>query len=162
MGSHRSDTFPDGLATTVRAVMTAPVVSVAQSDTVRNVIEKMVAGRISSLVVVGSEQQVVGMVSASDLLKVVLETDKTLDSDYPHFDDCLWAVDLIQRKLGSDKATEVMSEVVTTVDAEATVRHAAALMRRSQLHHLPVVDSEGRLAGMLSSHDFVRLIAALG
>ncbi len=161
MGSKTEATFPAGLATQIRAVMTTPAVSVCQSDTVRDLIHKMVEGQISSLVVVGDDNQVVGMVSASDLLKVVLATEQTLDSDYPHYDDCLWAVDLIQQKLGSDKVSEVMSEVIITVAAEDSVQRAAEIMFRDHLHHLPVVETDGRLVGMLSSQDFVKFVVGL-
>lgn len=161
MGTANDPSFPNGLSTQVRAVMTTPAVSVRQSDTVRDVINKMVEGQISSLAVVDQAGKVAGMVSASDLLKVVLATDKALDSDYPHYDDCLWAVDLIQQSLGTDKVSEVMSEVITTVCADESIQRAAEIMHRDHIHHLPVVDPSGPLLGMLSSHDFVKLVAAL-
>lgn len=54
--------------------------------------------------------------------------------------------------------TEIMSTTVQVVEPEMSVTEAAAVMINHGIHHL-VVMSRGRIVGMLSSLDFVRLIA---
>ena len=106
-------------------------------------------------------EEFAGIVSAADLIRTVLDTEAILDSDYPHYDDCLWAVDLIQERLGTDPVTRVMTEVLVTVRPETTMHHAACIMLNHQVHHLPVVDHHGKLVGMLSATDFLRLTAGI-
>jgi acetoin utilization protein AcuB len=49
-----------------------------------------------------------------------------------------------------------MSSDVVTIRPERTVRDALELMTDHRIRHLPVVDEEGRLVGMLSSRDATR------
>lgn len=50
---------------------------------------------------------------------------------------------------------ELMSSNVTTLTAGTGLREAAALMRSTGLSSLPVVDGEGRVAGVLSEGDLL-------
>ena len=52
---------------------------------------------------------------------------------------------------------QVMSYGVYVVDPESTAQEAAKLMIHHKIHHLLVIE-ETRIAGMLSSMDFVRLV----
>ncbi|WP_372721809.1 HPP family protein [Novipirellula sp.] len=139
--------------------MSKSISSVNRDSTVRDVLELMKTGNVSSIPVVDAAGNVIGIVTRSDLAGVVLSTDQLLDSDYPHFEDCLWAVELIQRRFGTDKVTEVMSENVASVQPETTMCDAAKQMVDDGFHHLAVT-KEKKLLGMLSASDFVRLVAS--
>jgi CBS domain-containing protein len=54
---------------------------------------------------------------------------------------------------------EIMTAPVVTVHPELDVRHAAELMCRRVLVRVPVVDAEGRLAGIVSRADLLRAVA---
>lgn len=54
---------------------------------------------------------------------------------------------------------QVMTEKVIVVLPEASAQAAAKLMVKKQIHHLVVME-EGNIVGMLSSADFVRLVAS--
>jgi acetoin utilization protein AcuB len=54
---------------------------------------------------------------------------------------------------------EVMSTGPTTISADAPIAEAARLRRTLDLRHLPVVDAQGKLVGMLSDHDLKRMFA---
>jgi CBS domain-containing protein len=47
---------------------------------------------------------------------------------------------------------------VVTIDSEATVQEAAAKLVQNDVGSLPVLDAEGRLAGVLSERDVLRLV----
>lgn len=51
------------------------------------------------------------------------------------------------------RVRELMTATPMTIDPEAPVETAAAVMRERGLRHLPVVDREGRLIGMLTDRD---------
>ncbi|RMF39465.1 MAG: CBS domain-containing protein [Alphaproteobacteria bacterium] len=54
------------------------------------------------------------------------------------------------------KARDVMTTAVISVDENATVEEAVRLMLDHHVSGLPVVDSDGRLVGMLSEGDLLR------
>ncbi|WP_161604213.1 CBS domain-containing protein [Roseiconus nitratireducens] len=142
----------------VESWMNRKVHSVHRDASVRDVLEIMAKEVIASVPVVGEKGEVVGIVTLGDLARVVLSTEQVLDSDFPHYEDCFWAVDLFQRRLGSDPVLNVMSENVTCVRPDQSMREAALIMIRDRIRHLAVVDERG-LVGMLAAIDFVRLIA---
>jgi CBS domain-containing protein len=49
-----------------------------------------------------------------------------------------------------------MSAPVVVVTPEATVEEGMAMMSERRIRHLPVVDAEGAVAGMISIGDLVR------
>lgn len=50
-------------------------------------------------------------------------------------------------------ARDLMTEKPVTIRATATVRRAAELLQSLDIRHLPVVDEDGNLVGMLSDRD---------
>jgi CBS domain-containing protein len=57
-----------------------------------------------------------------------------------------------------------MTSAVTTLDRNATLRAADDVMRLGRIRHLPVVDSDGALVGIVSQRDLFHsgLLRALG
>lgn len=56
------------------------------------------------------------------------------------------------------RAQDVMVRDPQTVTPSTTVWTALALMRQGDVRHLPVVDDDGTLRGILSNRDFRRLL----
>ena len=146
--------------TLVQEWMSPAVITVSCDQTVRDALAKLGEHQVSALPVLDGQGHFVGLVTIADFLRALMATGQALDADYPHYDDCLWAVELIQRKLGTDTIRSVMTEVIETVTPEDSMCKAARTMFRLGLHHLPVVWNDGKLAGILSSMDFVRLLAS--
>ncbi len=53
----------------------------------------------------------------------------------------------------------VMSQAVT-INAETSIKEAARIMIERNVNHLPVIDAEGRLVGIVTSWDIARAVAA--
>jgi CBS domain-containing protein len=51
-----------------------------------------------------------------------------------------------------------MRAPVATIAAESSVREAAALMRERAIRHLPVIDDQGRLIGIVTDRDLRQVI----
>ena len=56
------------------------------------------------------------------------------------------------------RAQDVMVRDPQTVTPSTTIWAALALMRQGDIRHLPVVDDDGTLRGILSNRDFRRLL----
>lgn len=54
------------------------------------------------------------------------------------------------------KVADIMTPAAITVPKSTMVSHAEQTMRESDIRHLPVVDSEGHLLGILSDRDVLR------
>ena len=56
------------------------------------------------------------------------------------------------------KVSALMTEEVWTLDQEKRLYHASALMEEHGIRHVPVIDAEGRLLGIVSDRDVKRQI----
>ena len=62
-----------------------------------------------------------------------------------------------QQKAAGDTAAELMTRPAVTVPATETVTGAARLMDAARVKRMPVVDDGGRLIGIVSRRDLVRM-----
>ena len=94
-----------------------------------------------------SGERLIGMISASDMLRLSL---------------AIYGVDerTVDAMLDSEHTIEsVMSTKLTTIGAKDTVRTAAELLSEGVFHSLPVVDGE-KLVGIVTSTDIIKYLLA--
>ena len=60
------------------------------------------------------------------------------------------------------KVSEIMNQPLLTVHKQQTIQDCSLLMKKHQIHHLPVQDEEGNLIGMISASDFLVVAEAMG
>ena len=111
-------------------VMHRSVVTTVPHKSLGHVRDIMARNHISSVPVVNSENEVVGIITTSDLAK------------------------------GHDDGTpisHIMPEQVYSVPAYSDVHIAARIMRNHHIHHL-VVTHEREIVGVLSSFDLLQLV----
>ena len=105
------------------------------------------------------------MTTVADALKAMKHIDtKCLVIDKHHQDDeygILLTSDIARHVLGKDRAAErvnvyeVMAKPVITVDHEMDIRYCARLFDRFHLSRAPVVESNGKVVGIISFTDMV-------
>lgn len=54
---------------------------------------------------------------------------------------------------------EIMTAPVMTLSQEESIRKAGELFRNKRFRHLPIVNSEGILVGIISDRDYLRVLA---
>ena len=140
----------------VADVMTNRVLTVHSKTSTGKVLEIMEEKHVSALPVV-DDGKCVGIVTATDLVRLIRETNGALRAGYPHYEDCLWAVDLAHRKLDQQPVREIMSVCVEKVSPDTLLCEAAKRLSSSERHHL-VVEKDGELIGFLSSWDIAGAI----
>lgn len=134
-----ADTFPPPALTPpagrarVRDCMSRPGIAVTPATDFATVAAVLSASRRGVVPVVSPDGTVTGVVAASDLLTAYAEESP-------------------RRELS---ARDLMTGPAVTVPEGATVPAALALLTGEGLHHLPVVDADGRLVGLLTSHDLL-------
>ncbi|MCO8120382.1 CBS domain-containing protein [Stieleria sp. TO1_6] len=141
---------------TVGDAMTNAVLTVESMTPTGIVLELMEAQQVSALPVVDGDR-CVGIVTAMELVRLIRETNAALRSGFPHYEDCLWAVELTHRKLDDNPICEIMNMGVERVTPGVPLCEAAQRMCSSSQHHL-VVEQDGQLLGFLSSWDVAAAI----
>lgn len=149
----------------VRDVMTREVASVNGSTPFRDIAEVLVAHEVSAVPVVDGEGHVIGVVSEADLLRKEEFREQYYREDYrPSLRTRLR--DLIhlpgasaEQRARGETAAELMTAPAITIKPYTSVVSAARVMAEHGIKRLPVVDDDGRLEGVVSRHDLVKVFA---
>jgi len=138
----------------VADVMTTLVVSVRPDTGYQRVADLLVQHAISAVPVVDEEGTVLGVVSEADLLPKL---------NYPEHVPVHPLVSrrrrAANRRALGDTAGELMTSPAETIAVSATLAQAARRLEAARVRRLPVVDEAGRLVGIVSRRDLVRLYA---
>lgn len=113
-------------------LMSADLVSITPETTVRQARETLASEGISALPVLAPSGALLGLVTATDILRTGVERD-------------------------DQSVTAIMSEHVYTVPPYADVHVAARVMRNHHVHHVVVTKGE-EVAGIISSYDLLQLV----
>jgi len=60
------------------------------------------------------------------------------------------------------KVKEIMSSPLITVTNDMTLMECARVMKEQRIHHLPVVDENSDVIGMISANDFLVIAETMG
>ncbi|MCG2880620.1 MAG: CBS domain-containing protein [Vulcanisaeta sp.] len=123
----------------VRDVMREVIITVRDNEPLLNVLRIMYNRNIGSVVVMNEEGRAVGIFTERDLVRVVAKNG-----------------DVSSLTVG-----DVMTRDVIVVEADASLIKAVHIMAKHGIRHLPVVDSEGRVVGIISIRDAAIALARL-
>jgi CBS domain-containing protein len=57
---------------------------------------------------------------------------------------------------------DIMTSPVVSVRQDLLIKECAMIMREKHIHHLPVIDDNGLIIGMVSASDFLLIAEAMG
>ncbi|HEX9104809.1 MAG TPA: CBS domain-containing protein [Polyangia bacterium] len=117
--------------------MTSPVTCISCDLGVEAAAALFLDEQIGALPVVDYQGQPIGILTKSDLMRSGIA-----DPRFPRI-----------------AITDLMTPVVTTLHENDNLARAASLMLEQRVHHLPVVDDDSGVVGILSTFDFARWIA---
>ena len=136
-------------------VMSAPVLSVSQDVDLKEAWALMRSEQIKALPVVDAAQTVVGIISNADFINQAnLEGPEGIGQRLKN---------LVLRKTKTklpQKVSDLMAQPVQTARANQHVIELMPLFSADGHHHLPVVDEDSRLVGIITQTDLVRVLAA--
>ncbi len=126
----------------IRDIMSRQVVSVREDDTVESVITLFERNRISGALVVNAQGEYTGVVSKTDLSgrKVLDWVNQDL-----HLDSMM-----VREVMGRHKPV--------TVNENDPVTDAVKIMREQHIHRVFVTDAAGKIIGVVSSMDILKVI----
>jgi CBS domain-containing protein len=114
------------------------VFSIPSDASVYSAIELMAEKNVGSLLVI-DDNRLVGIVSERDYTRKVI---------------------LMERSSKNTFVREIMTPSPITIAGETSVDEAMQIMRDNHIRHLPVLDSERHVAGVLSMRDLLNSIVS--
>jgi CBS domain-containing protein len=146
------------MSAVVKDVMSPDPVSVTRNASFKELAARLFEVGVSGFPVVDDDGKVIGVVSEADLMaKEAIEGGhhglRGMTAVMAHRTE--------RRKAGGVTAGDLMTSPAVTVGPEETVEHAAALMYDRGLKRLPVVDTAGRLVGIISRIDVLAVFDRL-
>lgn len=132
----------------VKDLMTSPVFSLKETDSLHNARELMNLQRIRHIPIVTVDNEFTGLITHRDILSATIsqlaeldpETQKEIDSGIP--------------------IHEIMRSDITSVTEETDLKEAAQILLNHKYGCLPVV-RDGELCGIITEADFLRLTIQL-
>jgi CBS domain-containing protein len=137
----------------VQDVMTKTVVSVSESTPFKEIVRLMEVHGVSALPVADAAGRVVGVVSEADL--ILKEAYESSGDDHHLFEGRRRRVE--RSKAAGLVASDLMTSPAVTVKPAEALPVAARLMGERDIKRLPVVDEEGRILGIVSRVDPLRV-----
>ncbi len=143
---------------TAAEMMDAQAPSVGPDEDARAAIDILAKAEHGAVAVVDADRKVIGIVSESDL---VLSEEQS-DLHLPHYLNIMGGIVFIGSMKGFEerldkafatKVSELMSADPITVHTYESADRVAKKIADKHHNHLPVVDEDGRLAGMVTRAD---------
>ena len=131
-GSRRNETV--GRPETVGDVMTRQVITMSPHDSFSDAITLMAKHSFRHFLVVDAANNLVGVVSDRDILRMLART----------------------ANLQGTSVSQFMSRDVITVKPETRLSHAVGKMLSKRINCLPVLDDTKNLCGIITSTDFLK------
>ena len=148
-------------------IMQRDMVTVAPSDTLRDALALMTENHVTGLPVMDGKSRCIGLITASDILGFEEEhaEESTNDGMLQHFNPEIsrWESVPISafglEEFGDVRVEEVMTRDLISVDRGTPLKKVARKMLDNDVHRVLVMDDKFNLYGIITSFDFVRVIA---
>jgi len=143
---------------TAAEIMDADVPTVFPTDDARAAIDLLAKTEMGAIPVVDDDRKVVGIVSESDLILSEEESDLHL----PHYLNIMGGIVFVGSMKGFEerlnkafatKVSELMTADPIVAQTDEDAESVAKTIADKHHNHLPVVDAEGRFAGMVTRAD---------
>jgi CBS domain-containing protein len=128
----------------ISKIMTADVVTVNKTHTLKDVDKILEQAHIRHIPVVSGDE-VIGMISRTDLQKISFVNSFDGDGLTTAMYDAL-------------SIEQVMTKDLTTVNAGDTIHDVTVTLSENEFHALPVLD-RGKLAGIVTTTDLLKYLA---
>ena len=150
---------------TAAEIMDADVPTVTPEEDARDAIDLLAKTDMGAIPVIDEDRRVVGIVSESDLIL----SDEESDLHLPHYVNIMGGVVFIGSMKGFEhrlekafatKVSELMTADPVTARTDDDAQAVAKTIADKHHNHLPVVDADGRFAGLVTRADALAALVA--
>ena len=151
---HKTSGFLMPKNTRVREIMTASPAKVQRNTRVSEVAKILLSSTFTGVPVVDEEDRPVGVIAQGDL---IYKAHMPIGLGFLTLSD-LSKTDEVLSALWDRKANEIMSQPAVVIEQDQPATVAVDLMLEKNVKRLPVVDTAGRLVGILSRLDVFQTV----
>ncbi len=148
----------------VRDLMTTEVITVKPTDSIRQAVIKMAVDNVAGAPVVDNRSHVLGMISQTDILRLILKYQQKLDSGtggetllnqpLDNIGEGGDVVDAISQEIASMTVEQIMVRTVISTTPDARLIEVLKAMMQADIGRLPVLE-QGVLVGTISRSDII-------
>jgi CBS domain-containing protein len=120
----------------VREIMEENVITIKENAEIDDVIETFLEKNVGGVPVVNNDNQLISLITERDVIRILKD-----------------------RISGEEKVKDYMTKKVIVATAGERLKDVARTMLRNGFRRLPVI-SEGRLVGIITSTDFIKLLGS--
>jgi CBS domain-containing protein len=149
----------------IKEIMTEKVITISPDFTIKDAMLLFAEHRISGAPVVDKENRIVGIVSETDVLKMIKTKNRELKMVYPSIPIMgISFVEIEKQKevfqalgeVANVKVSEIMTKNVVTVLPTDPMEEIIPLMVKEKVNRVPVVDKDGKLVGIVTRGDILK------
>ena len=140
-------------------VMTAKVISVTATTSLKETALAMATHGISGIPVIDDRKTVVGVISEKDFLFHMGE--KRTTSIMNVIAQCLTSKGCVAISMRTGQAKDIMTSPAHTVFADTPIFEIASLFAEKDINRVPVLDKDGHLVGIVARADIFRTTCTL-
>lgn len=148
-------------------VMQRDMVTVTPSDTLRDALTLMTENHVTGLPVMDARSRCIGLITASDILGFEEEhaEERAEEGMMQHFNNEIGRWESVPlsafglEEFGDVRVEEVMTRELIYVERETPLKEVAKKMLGQDVHRVLVMDDRFNLYGIITSFDFVRVVA---
>lgn len=148
----------------VKNFMTKKVIAVKEHESIKKLFKLMDKHDILGAPVVDEKNQVIGIVTESDLIShfTTIKSPRGINllGSIVYLDD----INKFNENLKdhcAETVKDIMTDEVITISPDATLLDAINLMSKNSITRLPVIDKKNKLMGIITRSDIVHQIAKL-
>jgi signal-transduction protein with cAMP-binding, CBS, and nucleotidyltransferase domain len=134
--------------TSITEIMTAEPTTIDQSSPISEAYHVLKHANFHHLIVTDGSD-VAGMLATTDILRLAYDADGVAEQSLAAFLDHQF------------KIADAMTETVRTLTVEASVKDAAGILAEGGFHSIVVIDTNGGLAGIVTTTDLARFVVDL-
>jgi len=144
--------------------------SVSLQTPVQDIIAAMTCNRID-MVPVLDDENLVGIITTTDLMKLFSRLDKVIHRLFPKFKKGAPPVDTASESSAKARilfswvfraVKEIMTEEVICLEPQDDLARAIEVMQTEKFRHVPIIDEQGKFAGLVSDRDILRNLPYAG
>ena len=144
---------------TAKDIMTKEVITVRKDASIEELSELLVKNKISGVPVTDEKGNLLGIVTEADI--IVKDTDLHFPRYFKLLDAIIYLESLNKfrenlKKHLATKVEDIMTIRVRTIEPDTPTSEIAEIMLDKKINRLPVIDSRGGIAGIVTRADIVK------
>ena len=144
---------------TAQDIMTNHVETLMSGDTVKDALTLMIDHNLTTIPIINSEEHCIGILSRNDLTEMLAREDDELSHAKEGDRESLYWLSQTLDTGDVRKVSEFMVVEVHSANVSDQLGDICKKMHQHHIHHLPVLDDNNKLVGIVSAFDIVTAIA---